>query len=90
MARTPKTVTDPAALTTMLRTIKDRGYAIVDQELEIGLRSIAVPICNRGGTLLGAINLGVQSARATLDQLVADYLPALQRLSADIGKQGLG
>lgn len=68
--------------------VQERGYARVDQELEIGLRSIAVPVVGRGG-VIGAINIGTQSSRVTLAELRSRYLPVLQKAARDFARQGL-
>ncbi|WP_254515954.1 IclR family transcriptional regulator C-terminal domain-containing protein [Novosphingobium sp. G106] len=88
-ARTADTVTDPEALLALLRTVREQGYALVDQELEIGLRSIAVPVFGRDRTLLGALNVGAQSVRVSPEQLLDHYLPALQQISVELGLQGV-
>src|SRR2546427_825799 len=54
-----------------------QGYAAVDQELELGLRTIAVPLRNYRGDVLAAMNVSVHAARVSMDQLIDDCLPAL-------------
>src|SRR3546814_7700664 len=76
-------------LLALLRTVREQGYALVDQELEIGLRSIAVPVFGRDRTLLGALNVGAQSVRVSPEQLLDHYLPALQQISVELGLQGV-
>jgi IclR family pca regulon transcriptional regulator len=58
---------------------------MVDQELEIGLRSIAVPVHRQDGGVVAAINVGVHAGRVDARALVRDYLPVLQRASSEIG-----
>lgn len=67
--RTPHTITDPAALRTEIMDVQRNGYAIVDQELEVGLRSIAVPIRNKSGRVLAAMNISGHASRITADEL---------------------
>ncbi|MDA8283286.1 MAG: helix-turn-helix domain-containing protein, partial [Actinomycetota bacterium] len=55
-ALTRRTVTDKTALRQIIAKAASRGYAIVDQELEDGLRSVAVPIVDRSGTVIAALN----------------------------------
>ena len=62
-ADTPKTVTDRGKLGEAIDKAGRDGFAIVDEELEIGLRSIAVPIRDRAGKIVAAINVSTQSAR---------------------------
>ncbi len=74
---TPRTLTDPAALMAEIAGVRAQGYAIIDEELEIGLRSLAVPIRNGAGRVVAALNTGVQTSRVSLDRLRAEILPAL-------------
>ena len=59
------------------------GYAIVDQELEIGLRSVAVPVM-AGANVVAAVNIGTQAGRVTMTELRTRYLPALRRTAQAI------
>jgi IclR family pca regulon transcriptional regulator len=84
VARTPKTIVDREALG---RTIDDagrRGFAIVDEELELGLRSIAVPIRDRSRAVVAAINVSTQTARFSVAGMEAEILPHLRRAAASI------
>ncbi|WP_225822399.1 IclR family transcriptional regulator domain-containing protein [Streptomyces naphthomycinicus] len=60
-----------------LTEIRTRGYALVDEELETGLRSIAVPVRDRTGRAVAALNVATHAARRTLEECVEDLLPAL-------------
>lgn len=81
---TPKTVTSPARLREALRVVRRRGYAINDQEMDLGLRSCAAPVFDRSGAAVAALNISVSSARATLDELEARYVPAVRATARDI------
>jgi IclR family pca regulon transcriptional regulator len=81
-ALTPFTKVSMEALIGELRRVRAQGYATIDQELEMGLRSIAVPVKDRADRTLAAINIGAQAARVSLDEMIAQYLPALRRASA--------
>ncbi|WP_157220236.1 IclR family transcriptional regulator domain-containing protein [Flavisphingomonas formosensis] len=87
-AVTPHTQTDPASLLAIFSTVRDQGYAIVDEELEPGLRSVAVPVTGRAG-LVAALNIGTQAARVPLADLYMRCLPALRRVARDLGSMGL-
>jgi IclR family transcriptional regulator, pca regulon regulatory protein len=80
---TPHTVTDRAALLDILGKVAEQGYAIVDQELEPGLRSVAVPVRGRHG-IIAAINIGTQESRVSMAELHARYLPALRRIAEEL------
>lgn len=82
---TPKTVVDRERLGRKIDQVRTRGYAIVDQEFEIGLRSLAVPVLRPDGTVVAAINVGVHVGRADADALVRDFLPVLREAAAEIG-----
>lgn len=83
-ANTPRTITDRPALAQLIRQAGDDGYAAVDQELEIGLRSIAVPIRDRSGRTVAAINVSTQSARTSMDEMERTFLPHLREAAAAI------
>ncbi|WP_320777136.1 IclR family transcriptional regulator C-terminal domain-containing protein [Streptomyces sp. CRN 30] len=75
---TPRTVTDPGELTTLLHHVRTEGYALVDGELEEGLLSIAVPVRELGGRAVAAVNVAQHSSRRTPDQCVRELLPELR------------
>lgn len=83
-ARTLHTRTDPAAIMTELRKIRLDGYALIDQEVELGLRSIAIPVVNARGTTVAAMNVGVSATQTSVEELAGLYLPALQRVQAEL------
>ncbi|MFI7410781.1 IclR family transcriptional regulator C-terminal domain-containing protein [Streptomyces sp. NPDC049627] len=74
---TPRTTTDPATLTAVLEDVRTRGYALVDEELEEGLRSVAVPVRDRGGRVVAAVNVAMHAARRSVEECVRDVLPEL-------------
>jgi IclR family pca regulon transcriptional regulator len=76
-AHTPYSKVTMPELIAELHLVREQGYAIIDQELEIGLRSIAVPIRTMGGKTVAALNIGAQAARAPIGTLRKTYLPAL-------------
>jgi IclR family transcriptional regulator, pca regulon regulatory protein len=75
---TPKTVTDKEQLKSILRRVAEQGYALVDEELELGLRSIAVPVSSRQGRVVAAMNIGVHAARVSAQECIDRLLPILQ------------
>ena len=88
VALTPRTKTDKSGLLALFDDVASEGYAIVDQELELGLRSIAVPVTGSDGTVVAAINIGTQAERAPLADLRARYLPALRRVARELSVIG--
>ncbi|MDN3296607.1 IclR family transcriptional regulator C-terminal domain-containing protein [Streptomyces ficellus] len=89
---TPHTVTRPGDLAAILDTVASGGYALVDEELEEGLRSIAVPVRDRAGKVVAAVNIAMHSVRRTPAQCVAEVLPPLRaaadRIEADLRVAG--
>ncbi|MER5663733.1 IclR family transcriptional regulator domain-containing protein [Streptomyces mirabilis] len=75
---TPRTITDPARLRAVLDRVREEGYALVDEELEVGLRSVAVPVRERGGRVVAAVNVAMHSSRRTAEECVAEVLPELR------------
>lgn len=83
-ANTPKTVTDPDEIMRLVAGSAEQGYALVDEELELGLMSIAVPIRERSGRIAGAINVSAQAARYRPEQFRDAALPLLRQAAGDI------
>src|SRR5690606_20571319 len=83
-AATPKSVTDREALAALIARAGEDGYAAVDEELEIGLRSIAVPVRDRTGRIVAAINVSTQSARFSMREMEREVLPHLKEAATRI------
>jgi IclR family pca regulon transcriptional regulator len=77
-ALTPKTVRDRRDLLRVIHRVRKQGYALVDQELELGLRSIAVPVVSQTGRVIAAMNSGVHAVRVSAAEMVDRILPALR------------
>jgi IclR family pca regulon transcriptional regulator len=77
-ALTPKTILDKNVLGEIIRQVRLDGFAVTDEELELGLRSIAVPVKNRQGRVVGAMNIGVHAARVSAAEMIHRFLPILQ------------
>jgi IclR family transcriptional regulator, pca regulon regulatory protein len=75
-AYTDRTIVDPERLRQTIHTVREQGWALVDQELEIGLRSIAAPLRVDGRTI-AAINVSAAAPRVPLEQLRGRFLPEL-------------
>ena len=89
---TPRTITDPAVLTAELATIRAQGWALVDQELEEGLRSVAAPVRGRDGAVVAAVNVSAHASRASREAVRKTLLPPLlataRRIEADLRDVG--
>jgi len=81
---TPSTITDLQALFDRVQEDRAQGFSIVDEELERGLRSIAVPILDRGGQAVAALNLSTHSTRTTRNEMRDLFLPSLRAAAEQI------
>jgi IclR family pca regulon transcriptional regulator len=78
-AFTDRTITDPDELRATVAKVRDQGWALVDQELEVGLRSVAAPIKSGNGQTIAALNVSASVPRVSLDELRQRMLPELLR-----------
>ncbi|WP_435862988.1 IclR family transcriptional regulator domain-containing protein [Streptomyces massasporeus] len=83
-ALTAHTITDKQKLAEALASVRAQGYALVDEELEEGLRSIAVPIRDRSGRVVAALNTAMHASRRTPRECVTDLVPELTATAARI------
>jgi IclR family pca regulon transcriptional regulator len=81
---TPKTITDPSALRDAIVRVRRDGFAIADEELEPGLRSIAVPIRDGTGRTVAALNVSTQTARFSVLEMKGLILPRLKEAASRI------
>lgn len=81
-ARTKYSLVKKTSLREAVRNAAKQGYAFTDQELEIGLRSIAVPVIDSRGQVVGAMSASASTARISLAQMIKGFVPVL-RASAD-------
>lgn len=81
---TARTLSSARAVRAELAKIRAQGYAIVDQELEEGLRSIAAPIRDGGGQVIAAVNLSAHASRISVEGMRRDLLPHLLATAAKI------
>jgi IclR family pca regulon transcriptional regulator len=85
---TSRTVASTAALRSELTRVRTQGWAIVDQELEEGLRAVAAPIRDRAGRVVAAINISSHASRTSLEAMRRTLVPPLlataARIAADL------
>ena len=84
---TVQSISDIDALRSEIYTVRTQGYALIDQELEEGIRSVAAPLRDRRGRTLAAVNVGTHAARVTLKELRGVILPDLLRTARSIEGQ---
>lgn len=86
---TDRTVVEVQELRGVLAQVRELGWAIVDEEYERGVRSVAAPIFGRDGSIQAAINVAGHTSRVSLEQLRLEYLPvvldAAERISRALG-----
>lgn len=83
-AITERTITDVVQLKGEIQLAAKQGYALVDQELEEGLRSIAAPIFNSAGKVQAAINISTSASRTPKEVLLNEFLPQLIKTAEEI------
>jgi IclR family pca regulon transcriptional regulator len=83
-AQTDRTITDPTELRAELERVRRQGWAMVDEELERGLRSIAAPIHGAGGKVVAAINVSTHISRGTPETVLSELLQPLLATAASI------
>jgi IclR family transcriptional regulator, pca regulon regulatory protein len=84
---TEQSINNIEALRSEIHAVRAQGYALVDQELEEGIRSVAAPLRDRRGRTLAAINVGTHAARVTLKELRGVILPDLRATARSIESQ---
>jgi len=89
-AYTERTVTDPDTFAALLGRVGRQGYCVVDQELEPGLRSIAVPVSSAAGQVVAALNIGAQAARTSIEELERTCLPVLRTAALEMRELLIG
>ena len=87
---TERTVTSLGELMAHINEARTQGYVLLDQELAIGVRSIAAPLRNGRGETLAAINISSQPHLTSIDELNTDYVPALLATAQDISEGLIG
>jgi IclR family pca regulon transcriptional regulator len=85
-ALTAKTIVSREALTRDIRRVREQGYSVIDEELEAGIRAIAVPIVAKEGHVAGSLGVGAIASRVSLEELQSRFLPALRDQARAIGQ----
>jgi IclR family pca regulon transcriptional regulator len=76
---TPTTVTDEDRLRATLDQVRDQGWCLLDQELEVGVRSVAVPLHDSAARAFAAMNISTNATRVPIQRLLGDFLPLLRQ-----------
>lgn len=82
--KTSRTLHTPEAIRASIAEIRLKGWVIIDQELEVGLRSLAVPLKDSAGQVLAALNVGTHASRVSKQELETRFLPVLLEASKEL------
>jgi len=85
-ARTKHSLVKKTALRDAVRNDRIHGYAFTDQELEIGLRSIAIPVVDSRGAVVAAMSASASTARVSIQQMVKSFVPVLRTNADALGR----
>jgi IclR family transcriptional regulator, pca regulon regulatory protein len=82
---TTRTITSVEKLRLALRNVRRNGYALVDQEYEVGLRSMAVPVYAASGRVVATLNLSGNAPRLSVLEMQSRYLTPLRNAATELG-----
>jgi IclR family pca regulon transcriptional regulator len=83
---TPNTLTDPEKIRQRVRRAREEGVAYTDEELELGIRTMAVPVRDSSGRVQAAMSAAAFASRVTLADMAADFLPVLREHADRLGR----
>ena len=78
------TIVDTGELRAVLERVKRSNYSLVDQELEIDLRALAIPIQNASGRVIAALNISARASSTSKRQMLDDFLPVMRDAAANM------
>ncbi|AWB47332.1 IclR family transcriptional regulator [Gemmobacter aquarius] len=82
--RTPYTLTDPEAVVSEISKVREQGFAVIDQEVELGLCSVAVPLVNARGRVIAALNVGLAAGPEPIADVAARLVPELRSVATQL------
>lgn len=85
-ARTPKTVVSPSEVRAVIELVRAEGAAYTDEELDIGLRTMAVPVTDSSGKVRAAMSVSAFAAQVSMEQMRSEFRPVMQREAARLGR----
>jgi len=80
----PTTITREDNLRSALDRVRQQGWCLIDQELEVGVRSVAVPLHDASGRVFAAMNVSTNATRVPIERLLNEYLPVLRKSASAI------
>ncbi len=84
---TPNTISDPDELTRQLRSVSELGYAVDDEELDLGVRCIGAPIRDYMGQVIGAVSVSGPSTRINADRIHQELIPLVKEAAEEISSR---
>ena len=84
--RTPFSLTDTELILEELARVREQGYALLDQEVEIGLRAIAIGLVGQRGKVCAALNVAVAAVQPDAADLIDIYLPEMRRVQSGLAR----
>jgi IclR family transcriptional regulator, pca regulon regulatory protein len=85
-ALTAKTIVSREVLSSDVRRVREQGFSVIDEELEAGIRAIAVPIVSKDGRVAGSLGVGALASRVSLEEIESRFLPVLREQARAIGQ----
>jgi IclR family transcriptional regulator, pca regulon regulatory protein len=85
-AFTARTIVSRESLVADIRRVREQGFSIIDEELEAGIRALAVPIVSTAGHIAGSLGVGALASRVSPGDLVSRFLPVLRDQAGTIGR----
>jgi IclR family pca regulon transcriptional regulator len=86
---TSRTITDAEELKKVILQVRKQGWAVNEQELEEGVQSVAVPVHDKSGNIVIAVNVSAHASRVPIERLVNEFLPKLQKCAREIEEDSL-
>ncbi len=83
----PRVQPDREELDAELAAVREQGWAMSDEQLSLGIRSIAVPVIGAGGRVAAAMNVTTHAAETSVERLIGEHLPRLLEAAASIGEE---
>jgi IclR family pca regulon transcriptional regulator len=84
---TPMTVANDQGLRLALAQVREQGWCLLDQELEVGVRSVAVPLHDPAGQVFAAMTISTNATRVPAERLLGEYLPLLRKTAEAIDEE---
>ncbi len=82
----PRSVTAEAELRTLLKEVAEQGWCLLDEELEIGVRSLALPLHDARGKVIAAMNVCAHASRVSADRMRTEFLPLIRHTAEAVDR----